>query len=479
MGNPSYEGGVFAQIHLPCGRRLENRLVKVSVMNEHCTPAERTLQVAMYEHLANFHGGPPNKYHFALYSNWAESGWGMIITGNVQVSSTHLSLGRDVTLPKDMSEENIQPFRRWSASIRGSKDVLAIMQLSHAGRQSTNIIGGRLPFKPPLAPSPIRVATKESGLLANALQAFAFQRPSAMSIEDIDTVVQAFIGGAILASKSGFDGIQLHAAHGYLLAQFISPKILKSNKRNDEYSSHPNNALRLLRRIVTGIRSNTPKGFVVGIKLNAADYADDGKDAFEHVLGHFKAISQWGEVDFIEVSGGDYEAPTFMTTQKACSARQTLFSEFSKAAMGALESSSSGNSPPLILLTGGLRTPELLHTALTLKHAHLLGIGRASVLCPDLPRILKQRKSIGVSDGIPDSCWSIPFRSEPDLNIWANIRGYLPTIVGAGMNMAWYVVAMRRLAANRLGTRNYKDAILLPDYTLGPKQLDRFGSQQI
>ncbi|KAG5732240.1 NADH oxidase [Termitomyces sp. T112] len=441
---------IFTPIKLPCGRTVNNRLVKV----------------AMYEHLADFLGGPPNEHHYALYSNWADFGWGMIITGNVQVSDTHLSLGRDIILPKDLSKRNLQPFKCLATSMRGSGElgVLAIMQLSHTGRQSSNLIGGRFPFQPPLAPSSIRVVSKESGWISNAIHAFAFQQPTAMSVKDIDDVVEAFVKGARVAFESGFDGIQLHSAHGYLLAQFISPK---SNKRQDSYS-HPNNALRILHRIVSGIRSTTPEEFIIGIKLNAADYATHGDaNAYDRVLDHFEAISQWKLVDFIEVSGGDYEKPDFMT--RTNSYRQGFFSDFSKAAVGVLESLSLGTSSPLVLLTGGLRTPELLQTAIVSKHCHLLGIGRASVLNPNLPYLLAHQ-ILNRSSDLSKNIWSTPFSADPDLNAWPRLRSYLPTIplIGAGINMAWYIVAMRRLATIRLSSGHYREAFLQQDYTLGP-----------
>ncbi|KAF5379152.1 hypothetical protein D9615_006060 [Tricholomella constricta] len=443
--------GVFSPIKLPCGRSLRNRLVKV----------------AMYQHLADFLGGPPNQLHFSLYSKWAQFDWGMIVTGNVQVSKTHLTLGRDVCLPRDLSKERLLPFEQWVTSIRGSGEsgALAIMQLSHAGRQSTNFVGGRFPFKSPLAPSPIRVKAKNCGWLSDAFHTLVFQTPRQMSLSDIDDVVEAFVKGARVASESGFDGIQLHAAHGYLLAQFVSPT---SNERTDEYSAHPENALRLLRRIVSAIRATVAKTFVIGIKINAADYVDHNElDIADRVLNHFQAIARWGEIDFIEVSGGDYEKPDFMPT-KIKSPRQALFAHFSKAAMDALASlelESPSASLPLVLLTGGLRTAELLHTALVSKHAHLLGIGRASILCPDLPRLLKERELAGTQLSL-DASWSTPFRPDPNLDL-SRIWNFLPTIpiVGAGINMAWYVVTIRQLAALPSSIR---ETLLEPDYTLGP-----------
>ncbi|KAG6841270.1 hypothetical protein C0991_000248 [Blastosporella zonata] len=484
---------LFTPIRLPCGRIVDNRLVKV---RGNCQPtlwsdSLTSIQVAMYEHLADFLGGPPNEYHYSLYSKWAESGWGMVVTGNVGVSNTHLTLGRDIVIPKEFSEDCLRPFKRLAASMHGSgeRKGLAIMQLSHAGRQSINFIGGRLPFQPPLAPSSIsiRVAAKETGWLASMFQALAFQEPLAMSLEDIDNVVEAFVKGARAAFETGFDGIQVHAAHGYLLAQFISPK---SNVRKDDYSARSSNALRLVRRIVSSIRSRTSKDFIIGIKLNAADYAtQDDSNAFQLVLDHFKSIAQWGQVDFIEVSGGDYEKPgkyllrflpSSLHPNKLCrpefmaktkSSRQALFSDFSKAAMDALESLSlNPSSSPLILLTGGLRTPELLHTALASRHSHLLGIGKGSILSPDLPRLLKEQALFGTPDSA-DPRWSTPFSSEPDLDAWPRLRSFLPRIpfVGAGVSVAWYVVAIRRLAKlPSTGRTKEKYPDLKPDYTLGP-----------
>lgn len=176
----------------------------------------------MYEHLADMFGGPPNVGHFALYSQWAQHNWGMIITGNVQVSATHLTLGRDMTIPREISEETLQPFRKLARIIhqqeiaaRASPRSLAIMQLSHAGRQSPRILGGRF-SAPPLAPSAVALGSgrNEESLISDLFHRLLFQKPREMSLADINTVTAAFVRGAKLAVLAGFDGIQLHAAHG-------------------------------------------------------------------------------------------------------------------------------------------------------------------------------------------------------------------------------------------------------------------------
>ncbi|KAJ6577767.1 hypothetical protein B0H19DRAFT_1121306 [Mycena capillaripes] len=428
---------IFSQIALPSGRILRNRLVKV----------------ALYEHLATLFSGPPNRFHLQLYSKWSAHDWGMIFTGNVQVSPQHLCLARDLALPLELSEKNLKHFRDLASAMHGQRNEkpMAIMQLSHAGRQSPNILGGRFPFVSPLGPSSIRVGSsmKHDGLLSNLVHRIMFQIPRAMTLADIDAVVAAFVRGAKLAAQTGFDGIQLHVAHGYLLAQFISPK---SNTRTDDYSCSPSNALRLLQRIVTETRAAVPSDFILGLKINAADYADsNAAGEVSPALDHVRTIASWGSVDFIEISGGDYEKPDFLTHTASPSARQALFAEFAHHALRAV---ASFPRAPLILLTGGLSTPAHLRAALSAPHAHLLGLGRSAVLCPDLPHLLTQEPD-------PDAL----FAPAPDLqvgSIMSRILDRLPRIrlLGAGAAMAWYVVALRRLTTSSRPAQR-------PDYSVG------------
>ncbi|CAE6501803.1 unnamed protein product [Rhizoctonia solani] len=272
---------------LPCGRELRNRLVKA----------------AMYEAMADFGGGPPTRQHCEIYSKWAAGGWGMVITGNVQVCQSHLTLGRDITLPKNAAE--MESFKHWARCIKPSEaGPVAIMQLSHAGRQSPRFIGGRNPWTPPSAPS-AQPMTPREGILSRLVFSILFQRPRPMDPVEINSVVSAFVSGAVVAHESGFDGIQLHASHGYLLSQFLS---IKKNHRVDDYG--PPNELKLLHDIVFAIRAEPriPDSFAIGAKLNAGDYAGD-QVAEGHALSHVRSIAAWQQVDFLEISGGDYESP--------------------------------------------------------------------------------------------------------------------------------------------------------------------------
>ncbi|KAH8082853.1 hypothetical protein BXZ70DRAFT_900986 [Cristinia sonorae] len=443
---------IFSPVELPCGRKLQNRMVKV----------------ALYEHSAALLGGPPNDVHFGMYSRWGAGGWGMVITGNMQVSNQHLGLGRDVTLPKTLDEVSLRPYRKLASCMHGDDPQsrpLAIVQLCHTGRQSGNIIGGRPANVPPLAPSavPLELKPRNAGskapLMSVITSKLMFTPPRAMTIQEIDNAVDEFVKGAQMAARAGFDGVQIHAAHGYLVAQFMSQR---SNIRTDEYGK---DRLLFLRRIVTAIRAPgvVPKDFALGIKMNAADYVDTSSGPVaneDRALEHFRTIATWGLLDFIEVSGGDYDSPDFMAETKV-SRRQAVFEGFSSRAMQYLTIDKIQRRP-LILLTGGLRTPELLKSALAKNHTDLLGLGRTAVVRPDLPKRLAENPDVWPEPIFPlfdAPAHKLPLRFflEDKLALLASVlwdlippsyRPAAPGLVGAGAETARHDIMLQALARN-------------------------------
>ena len=151
--------------------------------------------------------------------------------------------------------------------------------------------------------------------------------------------------------------------------------------------------------------------------------------------------------------------------------RQPFFARFSHRALSVLESSPSPKLP-LILLTGGLRTPSLLHNALIAKHAHLLGIGRGAVICPDLPNILQHKGTSALHD-------ANPIGEDPDISllsppIWDLVFGKSTrvSLIGAGVEMAWYLNTIRHLASTNLLSRIHAEqpadvSVFHPDYSVG------------
>ncbi|KAI0642495.1 hypothetical protein C8Q79DRAFT_214802 [Trametes meyenii] len=449
--------------------------------------------VPLYEHFAPIWGSPPHEGFIDLYSKWGEGGWGMILTGNVQVDKRHMSIGRDLLIPDEITPATLAPWHRLADTIHYGSSVpplsdtdtkrsggpsdrpLALLQLSHSGRQSMNVYSGRKPFEPPLAPSAIRVGAAHAatdGWLSRMLHQLMMQVPREMTFDDIKYAVSEFVRGAQVAAQSGFDGVQVHAAHGYLVSQFISPK---SNIRTDEYSAD-RDPLHFLRDIVQAIRAPgvVPADFVVGVKLNSADYARDTSQPQENrALNHVREIGSWGLVDYIEVSGGDYEDPQFIdTVENFKSARQVIFESFASQSMEILEKTSNPASrpPPLVCLTGGLSTLPKLTSVLCHSHAHLLGLGRLSILHPHLPSELRTALDAHAAGNFSSFLLAPPPALDPSglgvpsvhalsargverllcyllTLLWTLVPARMPRIIGASASVGWYNIMLRRIAA--------------------------------
>lgn len=239
----------------------------------------------------------------------------------------------------------------------------------------------------------------------------------------------------------------------------------KTNFRSDTYAL----PLAFLREVVREIREAVSPSFALGLKLNSADYVDGGSSQMEGTE-HLAEIASWewngAGVDFIEISGGDYESPgkaapciarrrnlnsrmiEFMSAASA-SPRQAFFENFARVAVEAVQrpfSRAKSRSPPLIMLTGGLRTPSQFSFVLHRKHANLLGVARLATLQPQLPQLLSSTNEKPPSfrqREIRDLSWEAMPDPAPQAPTW------WPSIVGAGVGMAWHNVAFRRLARGR------------------------------
>lgn len=269
----------------------------------------------MEEMLAPFGGGLPNERIVRTYRHWARGGWGMVITGNVAIDSTHLGTPFDVTIPapdKHADGKVLDSFTRYARAVKGQDQdpivdpsPLAIVQLVHAGRQSMRGLF-RAPWKSAMAPSAVRMATSASiGLAGQLIDLLLWSAPQAMSHGQIQDLINRFATAAELCSKAGFDGIEIHASHGYQLAAFLSPR---TNQRTDQYGGSAENRARLLIEVVDKVRKRVPSDFVVGVKLNSSDYVQGGLTE-ENALLNVQWLAEHGGVDFVEISGGNYENP--------------------------------------------------------------------------------------------------------------------------------------------------------------------------
>ena len=237
------------------------------------------------------------------------------IEGNVQVDRMYLGDARDNALDSTKEAEFVAKWRILSEGCTKAGAPL-IMQINHPGRQSPLGAGTRGFCDKNIAPSAIPLDFG-TGLLAKFTSSFLFGTPREMSPADIDHVINQFVDCSRLGHEAGLQGVEIHAAHGYLLAQFLSSK---SNHRTDRYGGSPEGRAQIVLEIIRGIRKALPASFCVGIKLNSVDH--QSHEALAECVKQLRLIVEAG-VDFVEISGGTYEDPqVHHQTPDTCHSRQ-------------------------------------------------------------------------------------------------------------------------------------------------------------
>ena len=335
---------LFAPLTLPNGTVLPNRIAKA----------------AMEENMADADHAPSDAL-LTLYRAWGAGGAGLIITGNVMVDARAMTGPGGVVLE---DERHLARFQAWAAAAKG-QGAKVWMQINHPGRQMPRALG-----QATVAPSAVALDLgAQSGL---------FGLPRAMSAEEIAEVQARFVATAVLAERAGFDGVEIHAAHGYLLSQFLSPL---SNQRTDAWGGPLPHRARLLLDIVRAVRAAVAPGFAVAVKLNSADFQRGGfspDDAREVV----QMLAPLG-VDLVELSGGSYESPAMMGASRddRTLAREAYFLSFAEQ-IGAVA------TMPL-MVTGGIRRQAVAQQVLASGVA-MVGLATALAIAPDLPRQWQQ-----------------------------------------------------------------------------------------
>lgn len=317
----------------------------------------RLIKGAMSEALANTEG-QPNHLHFGLYEAWAKGGLGCAITGNVMVDIRAKNEPGVVAIE---SERDLALLKRW-ADIGKNYGMVQLVQLSHPGRQCPKGLN-----KETVAPS----AVPFSPMLATT-----FGTPRELREDEILNIIQRFATAAKVCEQAGFEGIQLHGAHGYLISQFLSPL---TNKRQDQWGGSIENRMRFLLEIYQAVRHATSENFIISVKLNSADFQRGGITE-EDVVKVFKAIDEAG-IDLIEVSGGSYEAPAMagakQESRKASTiAREAYFLDFAEKIRKEVKCH--------LMVTGGFRTVAGMNAALESGACEFIGVARPFAVEPDL-----------------------------------------------------------------------------------------------
>lgn len=303
-----------------------------------------------------------------LYRTWAEGGLGLSMTGNVMINRQALGEPKNVVLDKD---SDLDAFRLWASEgqVNGTR---LWMQLNHPGKQIPRFLNPE-----PVSPSAIP--------LGRGLEKM-FAKPRALSGEEIQVIIAEFAYAAGKAKETGFSGVQIHGAHGYLVSQFLSPR---HNQRDDEWGGSPENRRRFVLAVYDAIRSEVGEDFPIGIKLNSADFMKDGFTE-EESMAVVRALSEAG-IDLIEISGGTYESPA-MTGHKVAEStrkREAYFLEYAEAVR-------QHTSVPL-MVTGGFRSGGAMGEALASGATDLIGLARPVAVAPAWPRELLADNSVSLN----------------------------------------------------------------------------------
>jgi 2,4-dienoyl-CoA reductase-like NADH-dependent reductase (Old Yellow Enzyme family) len=204
------------------------------------TAPNRFLKAAMTERLSTWDAtdkaqrGVPTEQLVNVYRRWGEGGWGTILTGNIMMEYDQLEAPGNAIVPRDapFSGERFDAFRRLAEAAKAHGDLI-VGQVSHPGRQVPEFIN----------PHPVSASDVQ---LEGQVMGMTFGKPRAMEQKDIDDIIASFVHTAEYLYKAGYDGMQLHGAHGYLLAQFLAPS---TNKRTDKYGGPLLNRARIILEI--------------------------------------------------------------------------------------------------------------------------------------------------------------------------------------------------------------------------------------
>ena len=365
------------------------------------TLPHRIVKAPMTENLADADNQPTPALE-QLYRRWAQgAAGGLLVTGNLMVDRRFLERTRNVVADERLDVARLARVREAAAG----SPVLA--QLSHPGRQTNRFVAAH-----PVAPSAEAGAVRMAGL---------FGRPRALSGPEVEAVVAGFGAAARRCQQAGLDGVQVHAAHGYLLAQFLSPH---TNRRTDRWGGDLTGRSRALVESVRAVRTATSDDFTVAVKLNSSDFRHGGftEDDAEQVV----AMLVEEGVDLIEISGGTYENPALFGevdglggSADGGSAKEAYFAAFARRVRETA-------GPVAVMLTGGIRTRAAMEQLLADGGVDLIGLGRPLAIEPDLTARLLAGE---------------PGRTLP--------RYTLPTLAGLAGESEWYETQIARMGRGK------------------------------
>lgn len=321
------------------------------------TLKNRLVRSATWENMADAKGHITKKL-FKVYENLAKGGVGMIITGyafvirDEQPNPGMMGIYNDSFIDEYLSLTEM-------VHAHGSRIV---MQIAYGGTQTNYPPEGRLIW------GPSDVADLATGVV-----------PTPMSRVDIRTLVQAFGDAAERVKAAGFDGVQFHGAHSYILSQYLSPHY---NRRTDEYGGSIENRARIFTEVYEEIRHRVGADFAVMVKINAEDFVENGA-TFEECRFVCRQLSERG-IDAIEISGGT------AASGKQNPSRPKINNPDKEAYHASYAALIAQEVPTHVILVGGLRSPEVIESLLATTKIPYFALSRPLLCEPDLPKRWQQ-----------------------------------------------------------------------------------------
>ena len=334
------------------------------------TLRNRLVRSATAEMMAD-EAGRPLPQLAELYRELARGGVGLLITGHMYV---HPSGKAHPGMTGVYTDDLIPGLATLADAVHAEGGVVS-MQINHAGRQSR---GGLL--DDPIGPSAHEAAPPRSGARE-------------MTTDEIEMIIDAYAQAARRAKEAGFDAVQIHAAHGYLISQFLSPI---ANTRCDEWGGCLQNRTRFLARVIAAVREQVGPDFPVLAKLGMRDESSDGL-TLEEGVEIIRQLPNMG-LDAVEISGGLAETGTFnIAADIGPGANEAYFRPWAQAARSAAELP--------VILVGGMRSLATMEDVLGSGDAQLISMCRPLICEPDLPNRLAAGVQTAAACVSKNRCW--------------------------------------------------------------------------
>ncbi|EFO99909.1 hypothetical protein CRE_18623 [Caenorhabditis remanei] len=331
------------------GKKANNRIMKSPLSEKMYNWKQHNLETL----------GLPTEEIINLYSHWGQGGYGIILTGNLGVDPKYVGeAGQGLVTLENTNEESRKLFAK-QAQVMKATGALAIAQTNHVGKLARENYTNELGQKHTLVESA--------------------KNPLEFSVEEIEeNIFKRFAHAASVLYESGFDGMEMHSAHGMIFNQFLVPE----NQRNDKYGGSIENRTRLLLDTYKAVRGVVPEstGFLVGVKLNSRDFQECGMSR-EDIIKVCQLIENAG-FDFVELTGGAMESAIKEAQKRQTTIdRENFFLDF-------VAYTSEIFKETVVYITGRWQTANAMVSSVNMGLTKGVGLGRWSCSEPEFPRKL-------------------------------------------------------------------------------------------